>query len=448
MLRHYRTLTPASPVHYYSALYNYPIVKNNQQHAHREMLKTFAYLAKADGEGILIRSFMGNDADDFELLYKRDPEAARRVGSVTNTAFGWRNLSFMSQVKLPDGHVKSFPTMVYEIIGGAVSEREAVERLFDYLNNNMKHFPGDSEDFADFYRPYSPSPYSPEPGYVLLVGEAGSPSATGLTTSALRSMGLKAEQFFSPKKGFRVGSVQIDGSRRFYEGNSLGLDRYTKGMPACALIRTTLDQVESHEYDNSCVPSWPGNPAGTGGTLDGGPVSPDRAILVALYHATGGANWTNNANWLSDRPVGEWYGVTAFNARVIRLNLSYNGLTGQIPPELGNLTYSIGLYLSVNGLTGQIPPELGNLRYLATLGLSWNQLAGEIPSELGNLHNLTVLSLSSNQLTGQVPSELGNLPYLNRLSLRENRLTGCLPAALKSGLSRLAPEPELPFCEQ
>ena len=75
----------------------YPIVKNNQQHAHREMLKTFAYLAKADGEGILIRSFMGNDADDFELLYKRDPEAARRVGSVTNTAFGWRNLSFMSQ---------------------------------------------------------------------------------------------------------------------------------------------------------------------------------------------------------------------------------------------------------------------------------------------------------------------------------------------------------------
>ena len=33
----------------------------------------------------------------------------------------------MSQVKLPDGSVKSFPTMVYEIVGGAGSEREAAE---------------------------------------------------------------------------------------------------------------------------------------------------------------------------------------------------------------------------------------------------------------------------------------------------------------------------------
>ena len=33
----------------------------------------------------------------------------------------------MSQVKLPDGSVKSFPTMVYEIIGGEGSEREAAK---------------------------------------------------------------------------------------------------------------------------------------------------------------------------------------------------------------------------------------------------------------------------------------------------------------------------------
>ena len=34
-----------------------------------------------------------------------------------------------------------------------------------------------------------------------------------------------------------------------------------------------------------------------------------RGVLVAIYNATGGANWTNNTNWLSDRPIGEWYGV-------------------------------------------------------------------------------------------------------------------------------------------
>ena len=163
---------------------NYNPVVNNNRHVHRELLKTLAYFAKADGEGILIRSFMENDADNFELLYNRDPEAARIKGSFTVTEFGWRNLSFMSQVKLPDGTHKSFPTQVYEIVGDAGSEREAAERWFDNFNAVMSHFVGYVEDFADIYRPYSQTPYTPEPGYVLSVGLAGSPSSTGTTVSA------------------------------------------------------------------------------------------------------------------------------------------------------------------------------------------------------------------------------------------------------------------------
>ena len=227
---------------------HYPIV-SDQKHVHREMLKTFAYLALADGEGILIRSLMDNGVDDFELLYNRDISGFIPVG----TSFGWRNLSFMSQITLPDETVESFPTTVYKVIGGAGSEREAVERWFDYLNKNMTHFAGGTEDFANIYRPYSQTPYTPEPGYLIFVGEAGSPSSTGATTSGFRLLGLKAEQFFSPKKGFRVGSVEIDGNVSFYEGNSLGLDTYTKNMPACALIRNTLDQVENFEFDTSCA---------------------------------------------------------------------------------------------------------------------------------------------------------------------------------------------------
>ena len=41
----------------------------------------------------------------------------------------------------------------------------------------------------------------------------------------------------------------------------------------------------------------------------------DRDVLVALYHATGGDNWTNNENWLSDAPIGTWYGVTTESQR-------------------------------------------------------------------------------------------------------------------------------------
>ena len=154
---------------------HYPIV-SDQNHVHREMLKTFAYLALADGEGILVRSFMENDAGDFDFLYKRDSWAILNVGSATVTEFGWRNLSFMNQIRLPDGTVESFPTTVFKIAGGAGSEREAAEQWFQDINRELIHFTGDHEDFADLFRSYSQTPYTPEPGYILIVGEAGSPS--------------------------------------------------------------------------------------------------------------------------------------------------------------------------------------------------------------------------------------------------------------------------------
>ena len=88
----------------------------------------------------------------------------------------------------------------------------------------------------------------------------------------------------------------------------------------------------------------------------------DRAALRRLYNATGGANWTDNTNWLSNEPLSEWHGVfTDAQGRVDELRLSANGLTGTIGAELGVLTHLTGLYLNNNELTGPIPPELENL---------------------------------------------------------------------------------------
>ena len=164
-----------------------------------------------------------------------------------------------------------------------------------------------------------------------------------------------------------------------------------------------------------------------------GDAATDRAALVALYNATGGANWGNNGNWLSNAPMGEWHGViTDSDGRVTHLDLRTNQLTGEIPVELGNLTNLEGLDLYGNQLTGAIPAELGNLTNLTHLYLSGNQLTGEIPAELGNLANLQTLHLYSNQLTGEIPAELGSLPSLQSLWLQGNQLTGEIPAELGS----------------
>ena len=109
------------------------------------------------------------------------------------------------------------------------------------------------------------------------------------------------------------------------------------------------------------------------------------------------------------------------------LDLSYIGVTGEIPPEIGNLINLSSLILKENQLDGEIPPEISYLINLTQLDLGGNQLDGEIPPEIGYLTNLNILDLAGNQFTGAIPPEMCNLPNLNELELGGNQLTGAIP---------------------
>ncbi len=228
----------------------------------------------------------------------------------------------------------------------------------------------------------------------------------------------------------------------------------------------------------------------------GKPALMNRIALIDLYEATDGPNWEDNTNWLTDAPIGNWYGVTSpSNVEVTQLNLSMNGLMGKIPTSIaylreltdlilnnndrlyGNIPASLwnlrnlrDLNLVSTNLTGQIPPDIGslvnleelwivgfsmsgdtlgelcNLRKLKSLYLYGTDISGEIPPELGNLTNLKWLHLTGNNLSGEIPPELGNLTNLKWLQLGGNKFTGCIPAGLRhvryNDLSKL----NLPFC--
>ena len=142
--------------------------------------------------------------------------------------------------------------------------------------------------------------------------------------------------------------------------------------------------------------------------------------------------------WNRNIPIADWAGVSVEGEPPRVSKLAFHGeLHGRIPPTLGDLEMLKVLALGSQsaaigqGLSGQIPSELGNLTRLEWLSLADNRLSGTIPPELGNLVNLRNLYLSYNKLTGRIPPELGNLTNLAYLRINGNQLTGCIPGALR-----------------
>ncbi|MYK99445.1 MAG: hypothetical protein F4014_11755, partial [Gemmatimonadetes bacterium] len=211
---------------------------------------------------------------------------------------------------------------------------------------------------------------------------------------------------------------------------------------------------------------------------------PDREALVMLYNATGGPDWRNSYNWLTEAPLGEWYGVTTdedgrvdglvltennldgpLPAEVMGIEklqvidfrynnltgmipsglvepeavtwfaLGHNQFTGPIPSDLGSLVSVQYFHLGANNLTGSIPSELGNLSSVQYFHLGENNLSGPIPSRLGKMRRVEEMLLFNNNLSGSIPPELVNLPRLRRLPLGGNPLTGCIPDGLREKLN-------------
>ncbi|HYG03559.1 MAG TPA: PKD-like domain-containing protein [Chryseosolibacter sp.] len=99
----------------------------------------------------------------------------------------------------------------------------------------------------------------------------------------------------------------------------------------------------------------------------------DSIALRTIYQATGGSNWSNDANWLSQPlATGNWFGVTITDNRVTALSLPGNNLTGEMPTalkDIGNLT---SINLANNQLTRL--PVLTSLTGLTSLNVSGNRL--------------------------------------------------------------------------
>ncbi|MDE2870807.1 MAG: Ig-like domain-containing protein [Gemmatimonadota bacterium] len=155
----------------------------------------------------------------------------------------------------------------------------------------------------------------------------------------------------------------------------------------------------------------------------------DREILEIFYEATGGEDWTDDTNWLSDEDLDDWFGVSADDGKVGWLSLGDNNLVGTIPPELGGLDELFSLGLRYNELSGPIPAELSKFRGLRDLYLYGNAgISGMLPPEMGYTGGLEYLNVTDTDLSGPVPLTFANLD-LTRFYFDSDGV--CIPPALR-----------------
>ncbi|KAH7576076.1 hypothetical protein JRO89_XS02G0287100 [Xanthoceras sorbifolium] len=178
------------------------------------------------------------------------------------------------------------------------------------------------------------------------------------------------------------------------------------------------------------------------------------ALLTLKTHVANDPNNILASNWSKSTSVCNWIGITCGvrHHRVVALNISYLGLTGTIPPQLGNLSFLASLAINNNSFYGSLPDELARLHRLKYVNFNHNQLSGNVPSSIFNMSsmqeirlkhnlfssivnisscgsNLMLLDLSENMFEGEIPSFISKCRQLQRLTMSSNNFSGSIPRA-------------------
>mmetsp|Transcript_37248 Transcript_37248/g.90461 ORF Transcript_37248/g.90461 Transcript_37248/m.90461 type:complete len:425 (+) Transcript_37248:133-1407(+) len=136
----------------------------------------------------------------------------------------------------------------------------------------------------------------------------------------------------------------------------------------------------------------------------------ERFVMILFYFATGGKDWFSKFEFLTQEHICDWTGDSkdaircayATDKKVTDLGMPQNGLTGELPTELGYLTELTRIYFSLNSLSGKIPTELFQLTKLEKLYFDRNDFRGKIPTEINQLTGLTTLLLNNNDFNGNL----------------------------------------------
>lgn len=192
---------------------------------------------------------------------------------------------------------------------------------------------------------------------------------------------------------------------RVYFGQPPKCNTYYMGYRTNCVLEVPEDQVDLYKAANGWKDFKEIRGFFMGDVLD----DLDYAVLCKLYRDDNGKNWKKPWDMSNNHHAsGKWSGITT--AKIGGAN---------------SLTYAItDIDLSAQGLKGQLPDSLFMLKHLKTLKLNDNQLTGDIGKmRVNKAVALAEVNLCGNQLTGDIYPFASQLPALKKLDVSFNRLT-------------------------
>ena len=130
----------------------------------------------------------------------------------------------------------------------------------------------------------------------------------------------------------------------------------------------------------------------------------DYAIMKLFYTQMNGDNWEKPWDLTTDdRYIGKWQGVTTEGDHIVSIDLTAQGLSGELKADIFSLPCLTTLNLSDNAITGRLEEvfsaEAVADTVLTNLNLCGNQLEGDAAPFAAKLPRLTKCNLSYNRLT-------------------------------------------------
>lgn len=131
----------------------------------------------------------------------------------------------------------------------------------------------------------------------------------------------------------------------------------------------------------------------------------DFAVMQQMYRDLDGANWKKPWDLTNDhRSVGKWHGVTTEGDFITAIDLTEQGLTGELPDSVFVLSKLQKLNLSHNRISGDLGTALSgfaddDISPLTELKLQGNHFTGDLYPFASRLPQVAYLDVSFNRLT-------------------------------------------------